>query len=64
MTPPLTPRDRLYLVVSILMVGIGIVMLFRLRPAWNMILAWVVALGFVGVGIHRLWTFRNALRKK
>jgi len=64
MTPALTPRDRLYLVVSIAMILLGMVMFFRLKLAWNMALAWLVAFGFVGVGVHRLWIAWNALRKK
>ena len=64
MTPSLTFRDRLYLVVSIAMILSGLAMFFRLKPAWNMALAWVVAAGFVGVGVYRLWVAWKVLSKK
>jgi hypothetical protein len=64
MTPPLTPRDRLYLVVSVAMILSGLAMFFRLKPSWNMALAWVVAAGFVGVGVHRLWIAWKAMSKR
>jgi len=65
MTPPsLTFRDKLYLVVSVLMVFLGFLMLLRLRLAWNMVVGWAVALGFIGVGIFRLRVAWKALNPK
>lgn len=61
--PPLTFRDKLYLVVSVLMVFLGFLMLMRLRLAWNMSLAWLMALGLIGVGAHRLRVAWKALKK-
>lgn len=63
MTPTLTARDRLYLVVSVLMVLLGFGMLLRLRLAWDMVMGWIVALGFIGVGAYRLRVAWKALRK-
>jgi len=61
--PPLTFRDKLYLVVSVLMVFLGLTMLLKLPFAWNMALAWLMALGLIGVGAHRLRVAWKALKK-
>jgi hypothetical protein len=62
--PRYTAADAYQTLTSVLMVIMGIVILVRTLPLGVHLQALLVGLGFVGLGVYRLWFVVSYLRRR